>query len=440
MGKSRNDSPSVEPSKEPASRMAARDWTDLHLWQITPVRDLLIVAGTIAFFALGARLSIVTVPFLLALLLAYLFEPILRRLERVRYLTRASAAALVAITAGIVIGGVLVVGLGFATVQSARLASSVGNRAADVLASVDAPGDPALAAKVGDGKWRTVRDFVVDIRTGEADAPETKSVLRFLGVDREDVKAAVERTIEWFRANYTEVAKTAIATSTNAVGSAVSFAARVAHFAFEAFLTLFFFFFLATEWKTFAAFLRSTLPERDRERTLELAGMMDHAISGFVRGRLTIALFLSVFYTIGFAFMGVPAALLLGGAIAVLSLMPYAVIAGIPVVIVLLWLESHSGYRGEWWFVLGAPIVWYQIGQVLDDYVLTPAIQGKATDLATPEIVFASIAAGSLFGIFGLLVAIPLAACLKIVLKEVVWPRYRAFVDRRPTESTATPR
>lgn len=423
-----------EPPEE-AAEIPVREWTDRHLWQIVPIRDLLIALGCVGFFLLGARLSIVTVPFLVALMLAYLFEPTLRHLERVRYLTRQSAAALVATIACIIIGGVLVVGLGFAAVQSARLLASVTGRASDVIASLKKPDDPALREKIGTGGWLEIHDFILDLREPENAASDgVRSVVSYLGVDRKDVSAAVDQIFTLFEENSGAVAQQAIETGGNAVGSAVSFAGLVGQFAFEAFLTLFFFFFLATEWRSFAKFLRSTLPEANRERMLELGGKMDHAISGFIRGRLTIALILAVFYTIGFGFMGVPAALLLGGAIAVLALIPYAVIAGIPIVIALLWLEAQSGFRGEWWFVVLAPIGWYQIGQVLDDYVLTPMIQGKATDLATPEIVFASIAAGSLFGVFGLLVAIPLAACLKIILKEVVWPRYRAYCERTVEE------
>jgi predicted PurR-regulated permease PerM len=415
--------------KDPVPR--ATEWWNRHLWEITPVRDVLIALGVIAFFALGARLSIVTVPFLLALLLAYLLDPAIRRLEKVKFLSRQSAVALVAVCATIGIGGATLFGTGFAAIQSARLAATVTERGSKVLASVEEPNNLELRTAVGSGGWLAIRDFIVEVRAPlPGNGTEPNDLLRYLGVDRADITAAVDRAVGWFRENSGKVAKTALATGANAVESAVSLVGSVGRFVFEAFLTLFFFFFLATEWNLFAAFVRSSLPERNRDGALDLAGKMDHAISGFVRGRLTIAACLAVFYTIGFAFMGVPAALLLGGLIAILSLMPYAVVVGIPVVIVLLWLETQTGFRGEWWFVLGAPIVWYQIGQTLDDYVLTPAIQGKATDLATPEIVFASIAAGSLFGVFGLLVAIPLAACLKIVLKEVVWPRYRAYCER----------
>jgi predicted PurR-regulated permease PerM len=49
----------------------------------------------------------------------------------------------------------------------------------------------------------------------------------------------------------------------------------------------------------------------------------------------------------------------------------------------------------------------------------------------TPTIVFASLAGGALMGVYGLLIAIPLAACLKILLREIFWPRFKAWAEGR---------
>ncbi|MEO0632339.1 MAG: AI-2E family transporter, partial [Planctomycetota bacterium] len=84
-------------------------------------------------------------------------------------------------------------------------------------------------------------------------------------------------------------------------------------------------------------------------------------------------------------------------------------------------------FRGEIWWVIGAPLAVYFIGQALDDYVWTPLIQGKSTGMDTPTILFATLAGGALLGIYGLLLAIPLAACIKILLQEIFWPRFKQW-------------
>jgi len=102
-----------------------------------------------------------------------------------------------------------------------------------------------------------------------------------------------------------------------------------------------------------------------------------------------------------------------------------------PVAIVLMYLDPAGGFRGTMWWIIGAPIVVYQLGQMLDDYFLTPKIQGKSTDLDTPTVLFASIAGGILGGFYGLLIAIPVAACLKILIREILWPKVNDWLEGR---------
>ena len=60
--------------------------------------------------------------------------------------------------------------------------------------------------------------------------------------------------------------------------------------------------------------------------------------------------------------------------------------------------------------------------------LLTPRIQGKTTDLSTPQILFASLAGGLLGGFYGLLVAFPAAACLNILVDELLKPAFVSWV------------
>ena len=60
----------------------SRDWRRLHLWQIQPIRDAAVLLLFLGLFKLGYLLSAVTVPLLIAILLAYLFEPVVRKLPR----------------------------------------------------------------------------------------------------------------------------------------------------------------------------------------------------------------------------------------------------------------------------------------------------------------------------------------------------------------------
>lgn len=177
------------------------------------------------------------------------------------------------------------------------------------------------------------------------------------------------------------------------------------------------------------AWAEKFIPEAGRYRWMRIIKRMDRAIAGFVRGRLTICAIEGVFMTGAFWFIGLPAPLLLGPLVGAMFLVPFVPALMVPVNILLLWLQSDAaGFRAEWWWIVFAPVGCHICGQILDDYILTPRIQGDNTDLEMPTILFASLAGGALAGVYGLLLAIPVAACLKILATEFLWPRVEKWV------------
>lgn len=436
----------ADPDAPPDVEDPRPGWARLHLWQIQWVRDVLVFLAVFGLFVLGGRLSIVTVPLLLALLFAYLFEPLVKWLVKRPWLNRTGAASGILVVTAAVIVVPVVIGASVAFVQGVRLAGKIAGQTNAVVASVEAPKDEALRDRVNPGAWRSIRDFVVELAAeakaaGRPAQPPSDAELEieeasaipdtFLGADTRDLLEGIQIALDWVRQNAEEIGRQALRTGQGAVGVAVATLGSIGRFFFQAFLTAFFFFFISTGWGAVLEFGRGLLPTKNRERVEELVLLMDRAIAGFVRGRLSIAFAQAVFFTVGYWLIGVPAPLLLGPAVAILSIVPYAALVGIPISITLLWLEPSVGFRAELWWVVGAPIGIYMLGQALDDYVLTPLIQGKSTNMDTPTILFASIAGGALMGFYGLLVAIPLAACVKILIREVFWPRFKDWAEGR---------
>src|SRR5262245_33355371 len=112
------------------------DWRQTHLWQIQPVRDVLMMAAAFGVLWLGYRLSVVTVPMLLALLLAYLFEPLVRRLTRGGRVGRPFVAIGIIVAAFFIVIVPATLGLGTAVVQGARVASQVATISSNTLTVV----------------------------------------------------------------------------------------------------------------------------------------------------------------------------------------------------------------------------------------------------------------------------------------------------------------
>ena len=444
------------------------DWKTLHLWQIQGVRDVLVGLGVLGLLWLGQKTSIVTVPLLLAILLAYLFEPVIVWVMARFRLQRQGAVASVLVGAIAVVIVPSVIGVTFGVAQSVNLVSrlatdvnttseavAAGNAlksatarlggkattdgSAPDTAQPDAAGTPANGQDAADhAALPETPEEVAQLRAEydkaltdvSANAGKNYRKLADLLYDLDDgqtMSTALASARAWLSANAQEIASA----GAGALRSTLGFFGSLFSLAFMAFITAFFFFFFATGWVAVKDFGHKLLPEKHKDLTLDLLAKFDRVISAFIRGRLTIAFLQSIVFTVGYLIIGVPAAFILGPVVAVLSIVPYLALVGVPVSIVLLAAESHTGFRGQWWWIVFAPTAFYFIGQALDDYVWTPSIQGKSTDMSTPMILFASLAGGVLFGVFGLLIAIPVAACVKILIQEVFWPRFKAWAEGR---------
>ena len=161
-----------------------------------------------------------------------------------------------------------------------------------------------------------------------------------------------------------------------------------------------------------------------------LLGKMDAAVAGFVRGRIVIAFIMASLLATGWMIVGVPYAIVLGIAVGVFCAVPFLGLIGIPLTVGLLFLDQlgvDESQRMAWWGVILWPVLVFAIVQALDGWVLTPMIAGKATNLDPVTIFVAVLAGGSVLGAYGMLLAIPVAACIKILIQESLLPNVHAW-------------
>ena len=78
-------------------------------------------------------------------------------------------------------------------------------------------------------------------------------------------------------------------------------------------------------------------------------------------------------------------------------------------------------------FVILWPSVVFVLVQLIEGYGLTPLIAGKATNLGPVSILVAVLAGGAVGGVYGMLLAIPAAACIKIVITDLLLPRVKQY-------------
>jgi len=216
----------------------------------------------------------------------------------------------------------------------------------------------------------------------------------------------------------------------NSVARLTGFLGAVVQLGLVAFLIPFYFYFFSVSWPRILEFGRSLVPDRHRERTFELVGRMDEVVASFVRGRIVISLIMGVLFAIGWWICGVPYAIPVGIVVGIFSAVPYLGGVGIPLAVGLLLVEQLTQPGGRdmpWLLILGGPILVFVIVQIIESYGLTPIIAGRATNLDPVTILVAVLAGGSVLGVYGMLLAIPAAACAKILIMEMVLPKIEAW-------------
>jgi predicted PurR-regulated permease PerM len=179
-------------------------------------------------------------------------------------------------------------------------------------------------------------------------------------------------------------------------------------------------FYLLRDWDRLIAALRSLLPRDSAATWVALAKESDTVLSAFLRGQLAVMAALAVIYSTGLWLVGLDFALLIGLFAGLVSFVPYlGLIVGILVAGIASILQ-WQGLGGLPWVMLV-----FVLAQVLEGTVLTPKLVGDRIGLHPVAVIFAVMAGGQLYGFFGILLALPVAAVAMVGLRHL-FARYRA--------------
>jgi len=235
------------------------------------------------------------------------------------------------------------------------------------------------------------------------------------------------RTADWLsQLDWGRVAQFLLASLDVGVGVVGSAISLTSYFVLSAVIIGFCFFFFSWKLDKLIAWFVPFIPARYKNEVLGVVAMMYKSVASFIRGRLIQALVMSVVLSIGWCMAGVPSWLLLGVLSGALNLVPFAAVIGVLAALVLVLVDSVAGGGFTLW-VLIWPTAVYVLAQGLDGWVIEPIVQGKATDLDPVSVLLAVMIGGALAGLLGMLIAIPSAACIKILSRHVVLPRLRAL-------------
>ena len=169
-------------------------------------------------------------------------------------------------------------------------------------------------------------------------------------------------------------------------------------------------FYMLMDWDRMIAAIDSWLPRDHKDTIRGLARELDRTMAGFIRGQLSVCAILGAFYAIALMLVGLQFGLIVGIIAGLLTFIPYvgALIGGALSV----GLALFQFWQTPEWVVVVVLI--FAIGQTIEGNFLTPKLVGGSVGLHPVWLLFALSAFGSLFGFTGMLVAVPVAACIGV--------------------------
>ena len=174
-----------------------------------------------------------------------------------------------------------------------------------------------------------------------------------------------------------------------------------------------FLFYLLRDWDRLMGAVDELIPHRYRAQATRVAKEVDQRLSAFVRGQITVAALLGVMYAIGLLIVGIDLAIPVGLISGFLFIIPYLGNA-LGMLIACFLAVVKFGVGGE---IVGVIAV-FVVVQVIEGNFLTPRIVGNSVGLHPLVVMIALIVGGSLLGIWGMMLAIPITAVGSVVANE----------------------
>lgn len=344
----------------------------------------------VAYFAYRYVLypvRIVFPPLVVALIMLYLLNPVVSRLER-RGVRRGWGALLVYL----VFLGVVGTGLTFLVPLVAQ----------QVSAFVEAA--PRIFEQVGQGVQDFLARFGIEVASRP---PESESVLGFFGDLVSLTRPILDLVIVFV------------------LGPILAF-------------------YLLVDLPKIKTGMKAMIPERRRHEVEGVAGRIGQAIGSFFRGQFLVAVFVGIASAVGLWIVGLPFWALVGLVSGLFNLIPLIgpIIGTILAVLVAFTTDVAGGVLG---LEPGLPLAIGSVAalllvQQIDNHILSPSIVGRTVKLHPVTVMLGLLAGGTLLGLWGMLLAVPVMASLKILMLHLwdtrsTWPptpEESAVVGPRP--------
>ena len=334
------------------------------------VRIFFTIAVVLAVLWLVGYLKGVLLPFVVACLICYILEPVVKwNMRWTHCRKRFLPVILTLLEATVLIGGLIMVTVPYLVSEYQDMALTIRKFAATQISI------PYLSES-----WhRIIRE----------------------NIDFDELSRLLSRD-EW-----KQLARTAISSSWSFLTSSVAFIAGVVSWL----LVVLYVIFIMLDYERLMLSFKQLVPYSHRQRTFRIARDIKNTMQRYFRGQFLIAMLVGLMFAAGFLLIDLPMGVALGLFIGVLNLVPYLQLISLPITAVLcmIWTMTTGG---SFWLIFWEAMAVYVVVQCIQDLLLTPKIMGKAMGL-NPAVILLSLSIwGSLLGFMGFIIALPLTTLI----------------------------
>ncbi|MDO4186477.1 MAG: AI-2E family transporter [Bacteroidales bacterium] len=354
------------------------------------IRGVMGLAVVIGFLMLLYRLSSVLVPFFLAWLIAYLMFPMVKFFQ---YKLRLKYRALAILASFLFIGLVLTL--------------------ATVLLL------PPIVSE-----FARVKDLIVEYFTSNETASRVPAVInQFI---QENIGAnQIMKLLD--KQEFQHMVREALPRVWNMVTESISIVFSI----FSLLMVVLYTIFILLDYETISKGWPNLVPERYRAFSVKIMQDISDGMNKYFRGQAKVAFCVGVLFSIGFLIIDLPLAIPLGLFIGMLNMVPYLQIVGfIPTIILAVLRAADTGQN--FWVILLLCLIVFAVVQGIQDIFLTPTIMGEVTGL-NPAIILLSLSVwGSLMGVLGMIIALPMTTLLLTYYQKYVIAREQKQQETAP--------
>ena len=344
----------------------------------TIIHSIITVIVLIALYLLIRRLSGVLLPFLISFVVAYMLAPLVNFFQHKCRLKNRVLSVIVTI---LLVVGVLTGAIAALIPAISKQATSLSNSVKTYVANWN--GHDYFSPRVNEQMEHLIQSM------------DIKALLH-----SPEVQQGIEKVIpilgDWINSGVNAVMSLAIG-----------------------FVCILYIIFLLIDYEKISNNWHKYIPQRFSEGIQMLINDLDRNMNAYFRGQALVAGIVGILFAIGFQIIGLPMGIGIGLIIGVLNLVPYMQALGIPPCILLGLIQSAETGRPIWVVMLCIAAV-FIIVQSIQDMVLVPKIMGNVTGMGPAWILLSLSVWGSLLGIIGMIIALPLTTLLVSYYKRFV--------------------